>query len=129
MTYKEKLDKFTILIPIFNLERDGNRLDNFKYILNKVLESRCNILVVEQVLNKDEDTISKQICKNLNVDYHPVEVNDTCIHKSKLINVGTDRIQTEFVWVNDSDCYIKFKKAIRQIGNKNTAFADMLKNL
>jgi len=115
MTFKDKLDKFTILIPIFNLEKDGSRLDNFKYILNKVLELRCNILVVEQVLNKDEDTISKQICKNLNVDYHPVEVNDTCIHKSKLINVGTDRIQTEFVWVNDSDCYIKFEKVIRQI--------------
>ena len=45
----------------------------------------------------------------------PVLVDDDSIHKSKLINIGTDNIQTEFVWVNDSDCYLKFQKVIDQL--------------
>ena len=113
MTYKEKLDIFTFLVPIFNLE--GDRLENFKFVLSKLVETEANILVVEQVPDKRKKTIPKELCKKLNVDYLPVKVDDTYIHKSKLINVGTDHIKTEFVWVNDSDCYIKFREAIKLI--------------
>ena len=110
MTYKEKLDKFTFLVPIFKLE--GDRLENFKFVLSKLVETEANILVVEQVKDKRKKTIPKELCKKVNVEYLPVKVNDTHIHKSKLINIGTDHIKTEFVWVNDSDCYIKFREAI-----------------
>lgn len=113
MTYKEKLDKFTFLVPIFNL--DGDRLENFKFVLTKLIETEANILVVEQVQDKRKRTIPKALCKELNVDYLPVKVDDIHIHKSKLINIGTDHIKTEFVWVNDSDCYIKFREAIKLI--------------
>ena len=113
MTYKEKLDKFTFLVPIFNLE--GDRLENFKFVLSKLVETEANVLVVEQVPDKRKKTIPKEVCKKLNIDYLPVKVDDTHIHKSKLINIGTDHIKTEFVWVNDSDCYIKFREAIELI--------------
>ena len=113
MTYKEKLDIFTFLVPIFNLE--GDRLENFKFVLSKLVETEANILVVEQVPDKRKKTIPKELCKKLNVDYLPVKVDDTYIHKSKLINIGTDHIKTEFVWVNDSDCYIKFREVINLI--------------
>jgi len=113
MTYKEKIDKFTFLVPIFNLE--GDRLENFKFVLSKLAETQANILVVEQVKDKRKKSTPEGLCKKLNVDYLPVKIDDTYIHKSKLINIGTDYIKTEFVWVNDSDCYIKFREAINLI--------------
>ena len=39
-----KLDKFTFLIPIFNLKDE--RYENFKYVLSKIKEVTDNILVV-----------------------------------------------------------------------------------
>ena len=110
MTYQDKLDKFTFLIPIFNLKDE--RLDNFKFILPKIKEITDNILVVEQVKNKKDRSEAYNFTKSLGIEYLPVKVNDDHIHKSKIINVGTDKIKTEFVWVNDSDCYLKFKKVI-----------------
>lgn len=107
-----KLDKFTFLIPIFNLKNE--RYENFKYVLSKIKEVTDNILVVEQVKDK-RPTKSKKYTESLEVDYLPVLINDDSIHKSKLINIGTDNIQTEFVWVNDSDCYLKFQKVIDQL--------------
>lgn len=107
-----KLDKFTLLIPIFNLKNE--RYENFKYVLSKIKEVTDNILVVEQVKDK-RPTKSKKYTESLEVDYLPVLINDDSIHKSKLINIGTDNIQTEFVWVNDSDCYLKFQKVIDQL--------------
>jgi hypothetical protein len=47
MTYQDKLDRFTFLIPIFNLKDE--RLKNFKFVLSKIKEVTKNILVVEQV--------------------------------------------------------------------------------
>jgi predicted glycosyltransferase involved in capsule biosynthesis len=107
-----KLDKFTFLMPIFNLKDE--RYENFKYVLAKIKEVTDNIIVVEQVKNK-RSTKSKKFTESLGVKYLPVLIDDDSIHKSKLINIGTDNIQTEFVWVNDSDCYLKFQKVIDQL--------------
>ena len=107
-----KLDKFTFLMPIFNLKNE--RYENFKYVLSKIKEVTDNILVVEQVKN-NRPTKSKKYTESLGINYLPVLVDDDSIHKSKLINIGTDNIQTEFVWVNDSDCYLKFQKVIDQL--------------
>jgi hypothetical protein len=100
------------LIPIFNLKNE--RYENFKYVLSKIKEVTDNILVVEQVKN-NRPTKSKKYTESLGINYLPVLVDDDSIHKSKLINIGTDNIQTEFVWVNDSDCYLKFQKVIDQL--------------
>lgn len=113
MTYQEKLGKITFLIPIFNLKDE--RLENFKFILPKIKEITDNILVVEQVKNKKDRSEAYNFIKSLGIEYLPVKVNDDHIHKSKIINIGTDKIKTEFVWVNDSDCYLKFKKVIEQL--------------
>lgn len=113
MTYQDKLSKLTFLIPIFNLKDE--RLENFKFVLSKIKEVTDNILVVEQVWNKKEHSEASKFTKLIGVKYLPVKIDDIHIHKSKLINVGTNKIQTEFVWVNDSDCYLKFKKVISQL--------------
>jgi hypothetical protein len=113
MTYQDKLDKFTFLIPIFNLKDE--RLENFKFVLSKIKEVTDNILVVEQVINKKECSEAYEFTKSIGVEYLSVKIDDKHIHKSKIINVGTEKIKTEFVWVNDSDCYLKFKKVIEQL--------------
>jgi len=111
MTYKEKIDKFTFLVPIFNLE--GDRLENFKFVLSKLAETEANILVVEQVKDKRKKSTPKELCKKLNVDYLPVKISSNAMNKSMIINHAVDIINTEFVWVNDVDCYLKFNKIIK----------------
>lgn len=112
MKYNQKLSRFTFLVPIFNLK--GYRLDNFKYVLTKMAETTNKIIVVEQLTGAPE-TEAKKFTKQLGVNYVGVPISDTHIHKSRLINIGTQYVKTEFVWVNDSDCYIKFKDAINAI--------------
>lgn len=109
MTYQDKLKKFTFLIPIFDLKDD--RFDNFKFVLSKIKEVTDRILVVEQVRD-NKATQSRQFTESLGIDYFSVKINDDFIHKSKLINLGTNEIHTEYVWVNDADCYLKFQKVI-----------------
>jgi hypothetical protein len=109
MTYQDKLKKFTFLIPIFDLKDD--RFNNFKFVLSKIKEVTDRILVVEQVRD-DQATQSKQFTESLGIDYFSVKINDDFIHKSKLINLGTDKINTGHIWVNDADCYLKFQKVI-----------------
>lgn len=109
MTYQDKLNKFTFLIPIFDLKDD--RFNNFKFVLSKIKEVTDRVLVVEQVRD-NQTTQSRQFTESLGIDYLPVKIDDDFIHKSKLINLGTDKINTEYVWVNDADCYLKFQKVI-----------------
>jgi hypothetical protein len=111
MTFKEKLNKITFVIPIFNLKDE--RLENFKFILSKICKITDHILVVEQVSDKRKTSDAKRYTKELGIDHLAIQVsNDDRIHKSKLINAGTREIDTEFVWVNDADCYLKFKDII-----------------
>jgi len=117
MTYKEKIDKFTFLVPIFNLE--GDRLENFKFVLSKLVETEANILVVEQVnTSRNKKSAAADISEKLNVNYVTVKINDKSIRKSVIINRGTDIIDTEFVWVNDCDCYLKFNDILKIIDTK-----------
>jgi len=113
MTYQDKLSNLTFLIPIFNLKDE--RLENFKYVLSKIKEVTNNILVVEQVKNRQRPSVACKFAKSLDVKYLSVKIDDENIHKSKLINVGTDKINTEFVWVNDADCYLKFADIVKEI--------------
>ena len=109
MTYQDKLNKFTFLIPIFDLKDD--RFNNFKFVLSKIKEVTDRVLVVEQVRD-DQVTQSREFTESLGINYFPVKIDDDFIHKSKLINLGTDKINTDWVWVNDADCYLKFQKVI-----------------
>lgn len=108
-----KLDKFTFLIPIFNLKDE--RFENFKFVLSKILEITDKVLVVEQVRDRRKATNAKRYAKKLGARYLSIKVIDDQIHKSKLINIGTEKINTDYVWVNDSDCYLKFQKVIDQL--------------
>lgn len=104
-------DDLSILIPIYNLS--GDRLDNFIYILKKIVQSNITrtVLIYEQVNdNNIESKIKKLTEKYDTVIYKSEVINDDRIHKSFLINKGVDFLDTEFIWVNDADCYLKFKR-------------------
>lgn len=117
MTYQDKLDKFTFLIPIFNLKDE--RLENFKFVLSKIKEITDNILVVEQVNNKRGSSEASKYTKDLGINYLPVKIRRKNMNKSVLINEATDFIKTEFIWVNDADCYLKFQKVIEKLEFNN----------
>lgn len=104
--------KFTFLLPTYKLT--GNRLENYKYILPKLIETGCNILVVEQVDN-NKITSCRKYAELRGVKYLPVNKKSDIFNKSILINFGVKHINTEFVWVNDVDCYLKFDKIISSI--------------
>lgn len=103
-------NKLSILIPVYKLVDD--RLDNFKYILKKIVEANITntILVYEQVRTDENKTDVEKITDLYeNVTYKSEIIKDELIHKSFLINKGVEMLDTEFIWVNDADCYLKFK--------------------
>lgn len=111
------IDKITFLIPVFNLR--NRRLKNFKYVVSKLKDVGVNILVVEQVnVSLNKKSAAANICKKLNIDHVYVNVNDKSIRKSVIINRGTEIINTEFIWVNDCDCYLKFDDILKTIDLK-----------
>ena len=117
--------KISVLIPVFNLKDE--RFDNFKYILKKLVDSEITdtILVYEQKNKTNEGkTNIEQICNTFkHVKYAAELIDDTRIHKSFLINKGVNELDSEFIWVNDADCYIKFKKVydLLTLEHKSTA--------
>jgi hypothetical protein len=107
----EKKDRITFLIPVFNLADE--RLENFRFVLKKICEVSDQVLVVEQVRGQ-ESGVRGQV-EELGAEYLPVEIDDTLIHKSRLINEGVRRCRTPFVWVNDADCYMKFGEVLETL--------------
>jgi predicted glycosyltransferase involved in capsule biosynthesis len=107
-------DKITFLIPTFGY--DASRLANLDFLLKKLSEITSNILVVEQLgLVPLNETPIQKLCNKYMVRHHCVTINDDRIHKSKIINVGVALCDTDYVWVNDADCYIKFSDAVPKI--------------
>jgi hypothetical protein len=100
------MNNVTFLVPVFNLE--GDRLNNFKYVVSKLRETHKPILVIEQLPMDTESSIISDFCRALGVRHHKVEIDSEDIHKSFLINEGTRQINTEYVWMNDADCIMNF---------------------
>lgn len=100
------MNNVTFLVPVFNLQ--GDRLNNFKYVVSKLRETNKPILVIEQVPMNKEDSIISDFCRALGVRHNKVQIDSEDIHKSFLINEGTRQINTEYVWMNDADCLMDF---------------------
>lgn len=115
----DPIDRFTFVIPVFNLH--GARLENFEFILDKLLQVSSSVVVVEQVQNSKNCNL-KELTEKRGGRYVPVIIDDVLIHKSKIINTATQLIDTEFVWVNDADCILNFKEAIHKIDFDNYNF-------
>lgn len=99
-----------IVIPFLNSSLD--RLENLYFILQVLKESPIKeIIVVEQVVN--QSSIKLDSCFNhilVKSDYDNIE-------KSKLINVGVQNLQSDYLWMNDVDiCHQdKFSKAFNSL--------------
>jgi|GEM_PF-4344912 len=104
---------YTFLIPVFNLK--GFRYDNFLFTTNKIRGATDNILIIEQVSDIKAASKIKDYAEKYNIKYHSVHDAGNRINKSKLINIGTKLIDTEYIWVNDADCLLKFNKLIKDL--------------
>jgi len=96
-----------IVIPFLNSSID--RLDNLYFILQVLKESPIKeIIVVEQV--KD----ISQIKLDSNFNHIIVKSDSSHIEKSKLINIGVQNLQADYLWMNDVDiCHQnKFSKVL-----------------
>lgn len=111
-------DDVTFIIPVFNLT--PSREKNLWYTVSKILQTDCNVIIVEQ---KQQASPNNNITQKLlkyphpenRVSYYDLYIDDSRIHKSKLINFGVEKCNTKFGWVNDIDCYLKFKDFISDI--------------
>jgi predicted glycosyltransferase involved in capsule biosynthesis len=107
----------TIVIPIFNLVID--RYLNFKFILKKLNGLQIPIIVVEQKSDKTNQTVAQKLLVNYpDILYKEVLINDNKIHKSKLVNIGNSLLTTKYLWMLDSDCYMKYMNVANRIINQ-----------
>ena len=96
-----------IVIPFLNSSPD--RLDNLYFILKVLKESPIKeIIVVEQVIDKSLIKLDSRFNHIL------VKSEYTHIEKSRLINIGIQNLQANFLWMNDVDiCHQdKFTKVL-----------------
>jgi hypothetical protein len=109
-------NEVTFIIPAFNLKL--HRLNNLKFILPKILSTRCKVLLVEQT-DKDKSEISDSVNEWIAGEYQDnfshllYHSKSKEIHKTGLINWAVkNSINTKYVWVNDVDFYMKYSEAL-----------------
>jgi len=105
------------IIPVFNLKE--HRLKNFAFIFKEICKLGCKIYVAEQT---NKPTLAKHsilwniIKDRSNVKYVNFISDKTDIHKTALINwVVLNYVTSEYFWVNDADCYIKFYNIFEEL--------------
>lgn len=117
----DKVDKkdFTFVIPIYQLVEQ--KLKNFLWILPQIAATNCKIIVIEQVdtpkfsVVKELNTTIKEILKPFSNIKHVVwlkeqeEDDPKFIHRTALLNYAIKyHVDTEWVWVNDPDVFVKW---------------------
>lgn len=102
-------DHITVILPIYNL--NSHRYNNFCFLVKKLNELGCLVLVVEQQ-SENTENIEQHILHLENVSHIVKESSLKQINKSILINEGVSRCTTEFAWMIDCDFYTDFKKVI-----------------
>ena len=96
-------ESLTIIIPIFKLS--GLRLRNFKFVLENVVATNCEVVVCEQ----HSDTNVGGCMHTTNTRYEKLNIDESdVIHKATLINHAVKTISSEYVWVIDADFYTKY---------------------
>lgn len=104
----------TFIIPVFKLEE--YRLSNLKFVLNYIIETKCEVIVVEQ--RKESDPGIKNIIEeisnkneNSKIKYVSYISQLDVINKSAIINFAVkNHVNTEYFWMNDVDFYMKFDR-------------------
>ena len=103
------MNKITIIIPIYNLSE--NRLVNFLFILRKLEKTldTCDVIVSEQVSKKSDLKSLLKIYPK--IQHLQFDIGDV-FNKSILINRVAEHINTEFIWIVDSDFYTNFEEVL-----------------
>jgi hypothetical protein len=105
----------TAIIPIYRLS--GPRLRNFLFILERMKAAGMHeILVVEQVASAEQITsvsAIKSIPKLIQV-----VVKDERFCKARLLNQGLLAATGEYVWFNDADVYVPFRKILDRLNGE-----------
>lgn len=113
-----KFNEITFIIPIFQLQNWHET--NFWYTLNKIhTTTSCEIIVVEHVTISDKqyptDAFIKRLKKFKRVRYVPYVVDTKYFSRGNTINHGVSAATTPYVWINDTDCILKFAKIIEEL--------------
>lgn len=98
-------NEVTIVVPVYKL--GPLRFNNFCFLIRKLNEVGCSVIVVEQ--ESDKTGAVEQICLGYNnVSHTVVSVEGNEINKSILINTAFKRVYTDFMWMVDGDFYTNF---------------------
>lgn len=100
----------TFIIPVFNLKT--HRINNLKFILPYILNTKCRVLVVEQI-DGDKSNISEILKKIEGVEHLFFNTSEKRFHKTGLINWAVvHHVKTKYAWINDVDYYMKFQSVL-----------------
>lgn len=105
-----KAHEITFVIPFKNTCK--TRLENFKYTIDRILQTPCRVIVMEHQTKHDD--VLKYITQHSkshqikHVNHSTGDVFNKCVLMNKSINY----IDTEYVWFNDSDCVLKFSSIL-----------------
>lgn len=102
-----KIHDITFVIPFKNTSRQ--RFDNFKYVVDKILQTPVKLIVSEQrTTSKKVHSFLKSHHKSHQIE-HVIVKAGTVFNKCKLMNTAVTHVNTPYVWFNDSDCVLKFQ--------------------
>jgi hypothetical protein len=102
--------KVTIIVPIYKLET--NRLNNLKFILPYLINTKCRVLVVEQS-SKKSSHLTKEIQK-FGATHLIYRSDSKKFHKTGIINWAVkNHVDTKYAWVNDADFYTLFSAVLK----------------
>jgi GR25 family glycosyltransferase involved in LPS biosynthesis len=103
-------ENVTFVIPIFRLE--SHQKLNLKFILPYILKTGCKVFIVEQSKDTLSD-LSDVVPIHKNIKHLLYVSNSDIFHKTGIINWATNNhVDTKYVWVNDTDFYMKYADAL-----------------
>lgn len=99
----------TVIIPVFKL--CDHRFHNFKHIIGYLHKYNIPSIVVEQTDSNNETNVQTYLLSlnASNIQYQALVINDNQIHKSTLINYGSDLVNSKYMWMLDCDCYLRYQ--------------------
>lgn len=111
------MSKVTIIIPIFGLNLDAQRLSNFEIVFRNLIPFKIPTIIVEQVEDLDQLTLTNLALSKLAVPfvkYLPIK-SKTHFNKSQLINEAAKVSTTEYIWEMDADCMLPIHSIIKNL--------------
>jgi len=100
--------KFSVIIPISNLQNDPYRLRSFEYVLNRLVTKMMpsEIIIVEQVA-PGNSTMTINIKGP--IVHLAVEMDDP-FHRGLLCNIGCEKSSNELLLITDADVALNWTK-------------------